>query len=201
MAIRFELLARDGQARLGRLTTPHGVVETPTFMPVGTQATVKGLLPEQLRAAGVQMVLANTYHLALRPGAELIAQLGGLHRFMGWDGPILTDSGGYQVFSLAAIRRIGDYGVEFRSHVDGSLLTLTPERAVEIQELLGSDIAMCLDECPPFDAGRQFSARPCGVPAIGRSGVGKRIAVLTRPCLPSSRVDWTSHCGSNALAP
>jgi queuine tRNA-ribosyltransferase len=165
MAIRFELLARDGQARLGRLTTPHGVVETPTFMPVGTQATVKGLLPEQLRAAGVQMVLANTYHLALRPGAELIAQLGGLHRFMGWDGPILTDSGGYQVFSLAAIRRIGDYGVEFRSHVDGSLLTLTPERAVEIQELLGSDIAMCLDECPPFDAGetvlREAVRRTC----------------------------------------
>ncbi|MCS7016739.1 MAG: tRNA guanosine(34) transglycosylase Tgt [Gemmatales bacterium] len=150
--ITFEVVQWCGAARLGRLTTPHGVVETPAFMPVGTQATVKGLLPEQLRQAGVQMLLANTYHLALRPGAELIAQLGGLHRFMGWAGPILTDSGGYQVFSLAAIRRISDHGVEFRSHVDGSLLELTPERAVEIQELLGSDIAMCLDECPPYGA-------------------------------------------------
>ncbi|MCS7168714.1 MAG: tRNA guanosine(34) transglycosylase Tgt [Gemmatales bacterium] len=148
----FEVIRECERARWGRLTTAHGVVETPAFMPVGTQATVKGLLPEQLRQAGVQMLLANTYHLALRPGAELIAQLGGLHRFMGWSGPILTDSGGYQVFSLAAIRRITDHGVEFRSHVDGSLLELTPERAVEIQELLGSDIAMCLDECPPYGA-------------------------------------------------
>jgi len=152
-AIRWELLARDGRARLGRLTTPHGVVDTPAFMPVGTRGTVKGLLPEQLRAAGVQMLLANTYHLALRPGAEIVAQLGGLHRFMAWHGPILTDSGGYQVFSLAGIRRLSDQGVEFRSPVDGSWLLLTPERAVQIQELLGSDIAMCLDECPPFDAG------------------------------------------------
>lgn len=151
-AVQFEVLARCGRARLGRLITPHGVVETPAFMPVGTQATVKGLLPEQLRAAGVQILLANTYHLALRPGAELIAQLGGVHHFMAWHGPILTDSGGYQVFSLAAIRRISDKGVEFRSHLDGSLLELTPERAMEIQELLGSDIAMCLDECPPYDA-------------------------------------------------
>ncbi|GBD35394.1 Queuine tRNA-ribosyltransferase [bacterium HR36] len=151
-AVCFEVLATSGKARLGRMKTPHGIVDTPAFMPVGTQATVKGLLPEQLHQAGVQMLLANTYHLALRPGAELIALLGGLHQFMAWEGPILTDSGGYQVFSLAAIRRISDHGVEFRSHLDGSLLELTPERAVEIQELLGSDIAMCLDECPPYDA-------------------------------------------------
>jgi queuine tRNA-ribosyltransferase len=119
-------------------------------MPVGTQATVKGLTPDQLRDAGVQILLGNTYHLALRPGDELIADLGGLHRFMAWDGPILTDSGGYQVYSLAPSRRITDHAATFRSHLDGALLELTPERAVRIQENLGSDIAMCLDECPPF---------------------------------------------------
>jgi queuine tRNA-ribosyltransferase len=150
MAIRFEVLQTDGAARLGRLETPHGVVETPVFMPVGTQATVKGLTPDQLRDAGVQILLGNTYHLALRPGDELIADLGGLHRFMAWDGPILTDSGGYQVYSLAPSRRITDHAATFRSHLDGALLELTPERAVRIQENLGSDIAMCLDECPPF---------------------------------------------------
>jgi queuine tRNA-ribosyltransferase len=150
MAIRFELLQTDGAARLGRLETPHGPVETPVFMPVGTQATVKGLTPEQVRGAGAAMILANTYHLALRPGDELIAELGGLHRFMHWDGPILTDSGGYQVFSLARTRKVTDHAAVFRSHVDGTLLELTPERAVRIQQNLGSDVAMCLDECPPF---------------------------------------------------
>jgi queuine tRNA-ribosyltransferase len=127
----------------------HGVVETPLFMPVGTQATVKGLTPDQLRSAGAQMILGNTYHLTLRPGDELIAELGGLHRFMGWDGPILSDSGGFQVYSLAQCRRIDDRGVQFRSHIDGTQLELSPERAVAIQENLGSDVAMCLDECPP----------------------------------------------------
>jgi queuine tRNA-ribosyltransferase len=122
------------------------------FMPVGTQATVKGLTPEQLRSIGVQILLGNTYHLTLRPGDELIAELGGLHRFMGWDGPILTDSGGFQVFSLAQVRKITDAGASFRSHIDGRLLDLTPEKAVQIQENLGSDIAMVLDECPPGDA-------------------------------------------------
>jgi queuine tRNA-ribosyltransferase len=152
MAIRFQLLAADSAARLGRLETPHGAVETPTFMPVGTRATVKGVTPDQLRDAGARIVLGNTYHLALRPGDELIRDLGGLHRFMGWDGPILTDSGGFQVFSLAELRRVDDDGVEFRSHIDGQILQLSPERAVQIQENLGSDIAMCLDECPPADA-------------------------------------------------
>jgi queuine tRNA-ribosyltransferase len=151
MAIRFEVLHRDGAARSGRLHTVHGVAQTPVFMAVGTQGTVKGLTPRQLEEIGVQVVLGNTYHLALRPGDEVIAELGGLHRFMGWDGPILTDSGGYQVYSLAASRKIDDRAACFRSHIDGSLLELTPERAVQIQENLGSDIAMCLDECPPSD--------------------------------------------------
>ena len=151
MTFRFELKQTDGKARLGRLHTAHGIVETPVFMAVGTQATVKGLTPAQLEEAGVQVVLANTYHLALRPGDEVIAELGGVHRFMNWRRPILTDSGGYQVYSLAANLKIDDRAAVFRSHIDGSFLELTPEKAVRIQENLGSDIAMCLDECPPFD--------------------------------------------------
>ena len=135
-----------GRARLGTLTTPHGAIETPQFMPVGTQATVKSLTPGDLREAGAQIILANTYHLSLRPGHERIARLGGLHRFMGWDGPILTDSGGFQVFSLAHLGRVDDDGVTFASHLDGSPQRLTPERAVEIQEALGSDIAMAFDQ-------------------------------------------------------
>jgi queuine tRNA-ribosyltransferase len=150
MSFRFEVLATDGPARLGRLQTPHGAVETPVFMPVGTQATVKGLTPPQLEAAGARIVLGNTYHLTLRPGDALIADLGGLHRFMGWNGPLLTDSGGFQVYSLAPTRQIDDRAAVFRSHIDGALLELTPEKAVAIQENLGADIAMCLDECPPF---------------------------------------------------
>lgn len=156
MAIAFELLASDGRARRGRLTTPHGPVETPMFMPVGTQATVKGLTPRQVADAGARIVLANTYHLALRPGGELVAEMGGLHRFMRWDGPILTDSGGFQVYSLARQRRITDEGATFRSHIDGALLELSPERAVRIQEELGADIIMCLDECPPGDTDRGY---------------------------------------------
>ena len=135
-----------GRARRGILTTPHGAIETPQFMPVGTQATVKALTPGDLRAAGVQVILANTYHLSLRPGHERIARLGGLHRFMGWDGPILTDSGGFQVFSLAHLGKVDDDGVTFASHLDGSPQRLTPERAMEIQEALGSDIAMAFDQ-------------------------------------------------------
>src|SRR5947199_10395255 len=152
MPFRFELLKTDSGARRGRLHTAHGTVETPVFMPVGTQATVKGLTPVHLEEAGVQMLLGNTYHLTLRPGDELIAELGGLHRFMGWSRPILTDSGGFQVYSLAANLKIDDRAAVFRSHIDGNLLELTPEKAVRIQENLGSDIAMCLDECPTFDA-------------------------------------------------
>ncbi len=135
-----------GRARIGSLSTPHGTIDTPQFMPVGTQATVKSLTPGDLRAAQVQVILANTYHLSLRPGHERIARLGGLHRFMGWDGPILTDSGGFQVFSLAHLGRVDDDGVTFASHLDGSSQRLTPERAIEIQEALGSDIAMAFDQ-------------------------------------------------------
>jgi queuine tRNA-ribosyltransferase len=145
----FELLKTEGAARLGRFHTAHGTVDTPVFMPVGTQATVKGLTPAHVKEAGATIILANTYHLTLRPGDALIAELGGLHRFMGWDGPILTDSGGFQVYSLALNRKITDQSAVFRSHIDGSLLELSPEQAVTIQENLGSDIAMCLDECAP----------------------------------------------------
>jgi queuine tRNA-ribosyltransferase len=151
MGLRFSVLQTDNSARLGRLETAHGCVDTPVFMAVGTQATVKGLTPAQLEEIGVQILLGNTYHLALRPGEEVIAALGGLHHFMGWKRPILTDSGGFQVYSLAASRKIDDQGAVFRSHIDGTLLELTPEKAMHIQQNLGSDIAMCLDECPPFE--------------------------------------------------
>jgi queuine tRNA-ribosyltransferase len=149
----FHLDANDAttHARLGRWSTPHGVVDTPAFMPVGTLASVKGLAPNQLKEVGVQQVLANTYHLALRPGSELVAEMGGLHGFMNWDGPILTDSGGFQVFSLAKLRKLNEQQVVFRSHIDGSLFELSPEKAVLIQEQLGADCIMCLDECPPHD--------------------------------------------------
>ena len=148
LGFSFEVLAEDGPARVGRLTTPHAVVETPVFMPVGTQATVKSLSPAEVAATGSRLILANTYHLMLRPSAELVAQLGGVQRFMAWPHAVLTDSGGYQVFSLAKLRQISDDGVVFRSHLDGSKHALTPERAMQVQALLGSDIAMALDECP-----------------------------------------------------
>jgi queuine tRNA-ribosyltransferase len=151
----FELLATDGLARRGRLTTPHGVVETPAFMPVGTQGVVKSLTPADLRDVGAQIVLANTYHLFLRPGHGIVAELGGLHEFMAWDGPILADSGGYQVWSLAALRTITDEGVRFRSHLDGGTEhLLTPELAVAVQHALGADILHPLDECLPYPAPR-----------------------------------------------
>jgi queuine tRNA-ribosyltransferase len=146
--VNFEVTHRDGLARRGRLTTPHGVVETPVFMPVGTQGTVKSMTPRDLDDVGASIILGNTYHLHLRPGDDVIARRGGLHAFMGWPRPILTDSGGYQVFSLAARRTIDENGVAFRSHLDGAACSLTPEQAVDIQAQLGSDIAMVLDECP-----------------------------------------------------
>lgn len=148
----FSITARDGAARSGAITTSRGIVRSPTFMPVGTGATVKAMFPEDVKATGADIILANTYHLMLRPGAERIASLGGLHKFMHWDGPILTDSGGYQVMSLAKLRRIGEGGVTFQSHLDGATIELTPERAIEVQCLLGGDIQMVLDECTPFPA-------------------------------------------------
>jgi len=144
----FEIEAASGSARAGSLTLPHGTVETPAFMPVGTQGTVRALSPADLKAAGATMVLANTYHLHVRPGEAVVAQLGGLHRFMAWDRPLLTDSGGFQVFSLEGSRRISEDGVQFQSHVDGSYRTITPERAVEIQWTLGADVAMAFDHVP-----------------------------------------------------
>ena len=147
----YTIEATDGRSRAGRIALARGEIRTPAFMPVGTAATVKAMKPESVRATGADIILGNTYHLMLRPGAERIARLGGLHRFMNWDRPILTDSGGYQVMSLSALRRLSEEGVEFRSHLDGSRHLLTPERSMEIQRLLGSDIVMAFDECPRSD--------------------------------------------------
>jgi queuine tRNA-ribosyltransferase len=154
MSFSFRLIASDGAARAGEMATAHGIVPTPAFMPVGTQAAVKGVHHDDVRAAGTELLLANTYHLMLRPGAERVAALGGLHGFMRWPLPILTDSGGFQVMSLAALRKVTEEGVTFRSHLDGARVELTPERAVEVQILLGSDIAMQLDECVRLPAER-----------------------------------------------
>ncbi len=152
--VTFSLSATDGQARSGVLSTPRGEIRTPAFMPVGTAATVKAMLPESVRATGADILLGNTYHLMLRPTAERIARLGGLHAFMNWDRPILTDSGGFQVMSLAGLRKLTEKGVTFKSHIDGSKHELTPERSMEIQRLLGSDVVMCFDECPALPADR-----------------------------------------------
>ena len=150
----FDIHARDGKARRGTIRTPRGEIRTPAFMPVGTAATVKAMMPESVRETGADILLGNTYHLMLRPGAERVDRLGGLHRFMNWDRPILTDSGGFQVMSLASLRKLTEYGVSFKSHVDGSKHFLSPERSMEIQRLLGSDIVMCFDECPALPADR-----------------------------------------------
>ncbi|WP_287372325.1 tRNA guanosine(34) transglycosylase Tgt [Oceanithermus sp.] len=158
-SLSFRIEATDGKARCGVITTPRGEIRTPAFMPVGTAGTVKAMLPENVRATGADIILGNTYHLMLRPGAERIARLGGLHRFMNWDGPILTDSGGFQVMSLAELRKLSEEGVRFRSHVDGTIHMLTPERSMEIQRLLGSDIVMCFDECPALPADEAEVAR------------------------------------------
>lgn len=153
---RFEVREcdRHSGARIGLLETPHALIETPAFMPVGTQGTVKAMLPEQVSGAGYKLILANTYHLMVRPGTEVVAAHGGLHRMMGWDGAILTDSGGFQIYSLSSLRKVSEKSVLFRSHVDGALFEITPERAIEIQETLGSDIAMALDVCPSSVAKR-----------------------------------------------
>jgi len=151
---RFQVSATDGNARRGQIQTPRGTIETPAFMPVGTAATVKAMLPENVAATGAEILLGNTYHLMLRPGAERMDRLGGLHKFMNWDKPILTDSGGFQVMSLASLRKLTEEGVKFKSHIDGSEHHLTPERSMEIQRLLGSDIVMCFDECPALPADR-----------------------------------------------
>lgn len=159
MTINFSVIQKDtsSRARLGLLDTPHGTVETPIFMPVGTQASVKTMTPEEVKEVGGRLILSNTYHLYLRPGHELIREAGGLHRFMNWDGPILTDSGGFQVFSLGPLRKISEEGVTFRSHIDGSEHSFSPEKAVEVQEALGSDIAMVFDECAPYPCTHEYA--------------------------------------------
>lgn len=158
MPLRYELLkeCKQSGARLGNLYTPHGIIKTPVFMPVGTQATVKAIIPEELKDIQAEIILSNTYHLYLRPGHRLIEKAGGLHRFMNWDRPILTDSGGFQVFSLGDLRKISEEGVEFRSHIDGSKHFISPEKAIEIQNALGSDIMMVFDECAPYPADHQY---------------------------------------------
>ena len=209
MEFHFEVLKTDPTgARLGRLTTPHGVVDTPAFMPVGTAGTVKGLTQQALGELGVQILLGNTYHLYLRPGHERIRQLGGLHRFMSWPGAILTDSGGFQVFSLADLRKVTDDGVVFRSHLDGSEHFLTPEKSIEIQQALGSDIAMVLDECIEYPA--DHDARRSG--AETHDAVGAPLPRLQsartripRPlrgklCSPSCRAARTPICAARARA-
>jgi len=157
----FELLGRDRQskARRGRLATAHGVIDTPAFMPVGTQGSVKAISPRELHESNAQIILGNTYHLFVRPGIEVVRHFGGLHRFMNWNGPILTDSGGYQIFSLAKLRKISENGVEFQNHVDGTPAFISPESAMKIQAELGSDIAMVLDECPPWPCERDYAER------------------------------------------
>ncbi|MBR2511858.1 MAG: tRNA guanosine(34) transglycosylase Tgt [Firmicutes bacterium] len=155
-ALTFTLKATDGKARRGEFTTPHGTVQTPVFMPVGTAGTVKAMRPEEVKELGAEIILGNTYHLYLRPGHEIVREAGGLHKFMNWDRPILTDSGGFQVFSLGEMRKITEEGVQFRSHIDGSSHMLSPEKSIEIQTALGSDIMMAFDECAPYPADRAY---------------------------------------------
>src|SRR5262245_14610499 len=158
-ALSFEVVARDGRARAGVLKTPHGDVETPAFMPVGTAGAVKAVRHRDLDEVGAEIVLANTYHLMLRPGDELVRDLGGLHGFTGWKRPFLTDSGGYQVFSLTALRKLDEKGVVFQSHLDGSTQELTPERSIQVQMNLGADVIMAFDECPPWPSPREAVAQ------------------------------------------
>lgn len=159
MAIKYELIkeSKETKARLGRIVTPHGEIETPVFMPVGTRATVKTMTPEEVKDLGAKIILSNTYHLYLKPGHDLVKEAGGLHRFMNWHGPILTDSGGFQVFSLGELRKIKEEGVEFRSHIDGSKHFISPETSIDIQNALGSDIMMCFDECVPYPADYEYA--------------------------------------------
>lgn len=175
---RFDLLKSDGAARRGRVTTLRGTIETPAFMPVGTAASVKAMMPSQVRSTGAEIILGNTYHLMLRPGEDRIARLGGLHKFMGWERPILTDSGGYQVMSLGPLRKIAEEGVTFSSHIDGSVHALSPERVVDIQLTLGSDIQMVLDECTPFPA--TFEEAQCSMELSMRWAKRARSAFLGR---------------------
>ncbi len=212
----FELLTTDPatKARRGRLTTAHGVIETPAFMPVGTQGSVKAVSPRELRELEAQIILGNTYHLFVRPGMEVMRHFGGLHRFMNWDGPILTDSGGYQIFSLAKMRKITEEGAHFQNHLDGTPTFISPEIAMEIQASLGSDIAMVLDECPPYPCEHDYAARSLELTArwaraqckekqcVGGSA-GERSAFRTpHPhCSASCRAGRLKICAGRARKP
>ena len=196
----FRLIATDGAARTGEMTTAHGAVHTPAFMPVGTQAAVKAVHHDDVRAAGTELLLANTYHLMLRPSAERVAALGGLHAFMGWPGPILTDSGGFQVMSLAPLRKITEEGVTFRSHIDGAMVELRPERAIEVQILLGSDVAMQLDECVRLPADRSDIERAMQL-SLRWAERCKRVFERQRRaarCSASCRAATTQHFAARA---
>ena len=208
----FEVLARHGQARRGRLTTAHGTVETPVFMPCGTYGTVKAMAPSSLEEVGTQILLGNTFHLMLRPGDTVIRDLGGLHAFMGWDGPILTDSGGFQVWSLGDLRKLDEQGVEFRSPVNGDLVRLTPERSVEVQHNLGADIVMVLDECTSYPATQQearasmqlsmgWAVRSKAAFESGRPGAPAATARDARPATPGSAGTSLGQEGSGAAMP
>ena len=199
----FRLIATDGAARRGEFATPHGAVRTPAFMPVGTQATVKGLTPETVRGTGADILLGNTYHLMLRPGAERIAALGGLHKFMNWPRPILTDSGGFQVMSLSELRKLDENkGVTFRSHIDGAMVELSPERAIEIQTLLGADIVMQLDECLKLPTRRRSSSARCGCRCAGPSAASapSRARRPAARCSASCRAATIRRCACRARA-
>jgi queuine tRNA-ribosyltransferase len=195
----FELLAQDQQskARCGRLVTAHGVIDTPAFMPVGTQGTVKAVSPRELSELNAQIILGNTYHLFVRPGLDVIKQFGGLHSFISWDGPILTDSGGYQIFSLAKLRKITEAGVDFQNHIDGARAFISPEIAMEIQALLGSDIAMVLDECVPYPCEYDYAAKSAGLTARW----AKRCRAVASALSAESRADalGTAHTTGRQL--
>jgi queuine tRNA-ribosyltransferase len=199
---KFDVLATDGAARRGRLTTAHGVIDTPAFMPVGTAATVKAMLPESVAATGAQIILANTYHLMLRPGAERIAKFGGVRKFMNWPGPLLTDSGGYQVMSLAKLRKMDENGVTFQSHIDGAKHLLTPERSIAIQHDLDATITMAFDECTPFPAEKDAVAESMALSMrAGRSVLKTPIArAKVTACSASFKAGSTPTCARNPPA-
>ena len=181
--MKYELINKDGKARRGRLTFDRGVVETPAFMPVGTYGTVKGMKAEEVEATGAHIILGNTFHLMLRPGTESIEQHGGLHGFMNWHKPILTDSGGFQVFSLGKMRKITEKGVEFRSPVNGEKIMLTPERSMEVQRSLGSDVVMIFDECTPYPATHQEAKSRWNYLCVGLNAQKQRTVITNQHCL------------------
>src|SRR6266436_104480 len=196
----FELLAQDllSKARCERLTTAHGVIDTPAFMPVGTQGSVKGVSPRELRELNAQIILGNTYHLFVRPGLDVIKHFGGLHKFMNWDGPILTDSGGYQIFSLAKLRKITEEGVHFQNHVDGTPAFISPEIAMEIQTTLGSDIAMVLDECAPYPCDYDYAARSAEMTARWAARCKRAVEANASPARTVSPANLTAAAGTTA---